>query len=98
MEPVAPRMETRLAILKLHTDDDRQSCRHRYREQAVDTVHQPAMTRQQTTRVLYACAALEPAFEQIPALRSEEQTSELQSLMRITYVVFCLKKKKNSNR
>src|SRR3546814_5547495 len=29
-----------------------------------------------------------------PALRSEEHTSELQSLMRISYAVFCLKKKK----
>src|SRR3546814_4558198 len=31
-------------------------------------------------------------------LRSEEHTSELQSLMRISYAVFCLKKKKNSTR
>src|SRR3546814_9316477 len=29
------------------------------------------------------------------AHRSEEHTSELQSLMRISYAVFCLKKKKN---
>src|SRR3546814_1982794 len=29
-----------------------------------------------------------------PTLRSEEHTSELQSLMRISYAVFCLKKKK----
>src|SRR3546814_563395 len=29
--------------------------------------------------------------------RSEEHTSELQSLMRISYAVFCLKKKKNYN-
>src|SRR3546814_1651971 len=29
------------------------------------------------------------------AQRSEEHTSELQSLMRISYAVFCLKKKKN---
>src|SRR3546814_10005377 len=29
--------------------------------------------------------------------RSEEHTSELQSLMRISYAVFCLKKKRNSN-
>src|SRR3546814_12559904 len=29
-----------------------------------------------------------------PASRSEEHTSELQSLMRISYAVFCLKKKK----
>src|SRR3546814_2579161 len=28
-----------------------------------------------------------------PPLRSEEHTSELQSLMRISYAVFCLKKK-----
>src|SRR3546814_2464009 len=32
-----------------------------------------------------------------PALRSEEHTSELQSLMRISYAVFCLKKKKTEN-
>src|SRR3546814_2936156 len=29
-------------------------------------------------------------------VRSEEHTSELQSLMRISYAVFCLKKKKNN--
>src|SRR3546814_10631120 len=29
--------------------------------------------------------------------RSEEHTSELQSLMRISYAVFCLKKKKRTN-
>src|SRR3546814_1000221 len=29
--------------------------------------------------------------------RSEEHTSELQSLMRISYAVFCLKKKKTTN-
>src|SRR3546814_7356464 len=29
-----------------------------------------------------------------PTFRSEEHTSELQSLMRISYAVFCLKKKK----
>src|SRR3546814_4573431 len=30
-------------------------------------------------------------------IRSEEHTSELQSLMRSSYAVFCLKKKKNNN-
>src|SRR3546814_7422328 len=37
-----------------------------------------------------------PLFVQYPAVyffRSEEHTSELQSLMRISYAVFCLKKK-----
>src|SRR3546814_7061276 len=33
--------------------------------------------------------------ERSAAARSEEHTSELQSLMRISYAVFCLKKKKN---
>src|SRR3546814_3087535 len=31
------------------------------------------------------------------AVRSEEHTSELQSLMRISYAVFCLNKKNNNN-
>src|SRR3546814_1857777 len=34
----------------------------------------------------------------IRAIRSEEHTSELQSLMRISYAVFCLKKKKYKSR
>src|SRR3546814_3361538 len=33
----------------------------------------------------------------VAAWRSEEHTSELQSLMRISYAVFCLKKKKNKH-
>src|SRR3546814_3623122 len=35
------------------------------------------------------------AYIQDDELRSEEHTSELQSLMRISYAVFCLKKKKH---
>src|SRR3546814_2161231 len=34
-------------------------------------------------------------FDPFFSTRSEEHTSELQSLMRISYAVFCLKKKKN---
>src|SRR3546814_2261955 len=34
------------------------------------------------------------AWMEIYGIRSEEHTSELQSLMRISYAVFCLKKKK----
>src|SRR3546814_10490029 len=33
--------------------------------------------------------------QQLQRVRSEEHTSELQSLMRISYAVFCLKKKNN---
>src|SRR3546814_1920692 len=34
----------------------------------------------------------------VPNQRSEEHTSELQSLMRISYAVFCLKNKKTHNK
>src|SRR3546814_12929353 len=37
-----------------------------------------------------------PATVHFSGTRSEEHTSELQSLMRISYAVFCLKKKKNN--
>src|SRR3546814_12857002 len=38
----------------------------------------------------------EAAGEARPQSRSEEHTSELQSLMRISYAVFCLKKKRKN--
>src|SRR3546814_7627425 len=56
------------------------------------------------------CAGLRPCYETEMnvrrrrvwsirrAQRSEEHTSELQSLMRISYAVFCLKKKKNKQK
>src|SRR3546814_8911936 len=39
-----------------------------------------------------------PDYEPTLERRSEEHTSELQSLMRISYAVFCLKKNKNIKR
>src|SRR3546814_5603955 len=39
-------------------------------------------------------AATEASSSAVSTPRSEEHTSELQSLMRISYAVFCLKKKK----
>src|SRR3546814_7150160 len=45
------------------------------------------------TLILAVCASLIG----FPLGRSEEHTSELQSLMRISYAVFCLKKKKIHN-
>src|SRR3546814_9629832 len=41
---------------------------------------------------------LDPEAYQRSSPRSEEHTSELQSLMRISYAVFCLKKKKTTQR
>src|SRR3546814_1855556 len=39
------------------------------------------------------CRPVQPLQRLFPVARSEEQKSELQSLMRISYAVFCLKKK-----
>src|SRR3546814_1882926 len=38
-----------------------------------------------------------PKLKKPVAMRSEEHTSELQSLLRISYAVFCLKKKRQQN-
>src|SRR3546814_4905586 len=40
-------------------------------------------------------SGLEKTLRSVFPIRSEEHTSELQSLMRISYAVFCLNKKKN---
>src|SRR3546814_3681935 len=52
-------------------------------------------------RELFTRYAMSQALRELDggaaAVRSEEHTSELQSLMRISYAVFCLKKKKNKN-
>src|SRR3546814_7515165 len=42
--------------------------------------------------------ALADIYESIDELRSEEHTSELQSLMRISSAVFCFKKKKKKTK
>src|SRR3546814_2033570 len=42
----------------------------------------------------FAALDLEQQRDVLDLFRSEEHTSELQSLMRISYAVFCLKKKK----
>src|SRR3546814_3351336 len=43
---------------------------------------------------LWMRSSVAPFFPRFQRERSEEHTSELQSLMRISYAVFCLKKKK----
>src|SRR3546814_5259692 len=51
--------------------------------------HVTAVATQALTRAFYGAQNM---------YRSEEHTSELQSLMRISYAVFCLKKKNNTIR
>src|SRR3546814_6823861 len=55
-----------------------------------------AVERQDDGHAPGALLRLEAAVEGQLADRSEEHTSELQSLMRISYAVFCLKKKKKN--
>src|SRR3546814_9953674 len=45
------------------------------------------------TTLTYDSVITVPFQKLLPGYRSEEHTSELQSLMRISYAVFCLKKK-----
>src|SRR3546814_1834118 len=52
--------------------------------------HPPRFSCRYNTRERHTIAA----YIVRPPFRSEEHTSELQSLMRISYAVFCLKKKK----
>src|SRR3546814_5474619 len=47
------------------------------------------------TPVHYSATPAAEAYFKTPIIRSEEHTSELQSLMRISYAVFCLKKTKH---
>src|SRR3546814_2588646 len=61
--------------------------------------HRSLMHEQRAGRAAGRAAARGAGPTGAPSLRSlersEEHTSELQSLMRISYAVFCLKKKKN---
>src|SRR3546814_1902610 len=57
---------------------------------------QDVMLGKQDKYVYWGAGVTVPRYRSPPILRSEEHTSELQSLMRISYAVFCWKKKKTS--
>src|SRR3546814_3612659 len=69
--------------------------------QALELGHLDLMGDQRSMEAPPPAEALEQTvsaiWSDLFALRSEEHTSELQSLMRISYAVFCLKKKKHKN-
>src|SRR3546814_8698324 len=56
--------------------------------------HPQVASRGESTDLAQAIVRLAGPADSKAQLRSEEHTSELQSLMRISYAVFCLKKKK----
>src|SRR3546814_2964677 len=58
----------------------------------------PVRTRHHIAVRQYAIGRIIPIESGVRARRSEEHTSELQSLMRISYAVFCLKKKNKTLR
>src|SRR3546814_10182032 len=69
-------------------------------QQGIDYLQRAAAQGDDTARARLGTAYLFGA-DGVPAqpqqgVRSEEHTSELQSLMRISYAVFCLKKKKHT--
>src|SRR3546814_2639444 len=55
----------------------------------------PLVQRQRREVMVHPERFERPTLRFVVLWRSEEHTSELQSLMRISYAVFCLKKKKN---
>src|SRR3546814_10589836 len=64
--------------------------------QTADLIVRSALHRQESRGLHYTLdypETLPDAVDTVLVPRSEEHTSELQSLMRISYAVFCLKKK-----
>src|SRR3546814_10076903 len=74
---------------------------HRCHIQVADIPDQQAVGRIGVDDLVRAAAeqiAFVGVLRSMLGQRSEEHTSELQSLMRISYAVFCLKKKKNTQK
>src|SRR3546814_9038058 len=68
--------------------------RKRMSRQWLDALHKAGGPRWRTWYIYFGVV---PPSDFLEVLRSEEHTSELQSLMRISYAVFCLKKKTHTN-
>src|SRR3546814_4583501 len=95
-----PPRSTRTVTLFPYTTLFRSALGDNIQRQHGDLLRQQAILEQQAQDRTSLGSDLEQALERYRALkspqRSEEHTSELQSLMRISYAVFCLKTKKSA--
>src|SRR3546814_2319798 len=79
--------------------DDRAQWNNNYLSGSADWVNFETTVSTSSGQIALAPGYLQRKWTKDGRNRSEEHTSELQSLMRISYAVFCLKKKKkNTNR
>src|SRR3546814_6465624 len=90
-----PPISTRTDTLFPYTTLFRASILAEYDTVAVEIERNSAYNRM-LVALFFSVNPIGPALESIRSLRSEEHTSELQSLMRISYAVFCLKNKRHS--
>src|SRR3546814_9515755 len=74
-----------------HVGDVTPTCGFRRSRKDSDALPLPLSDKERSRAARYARALIRPPGTS----RSEEHKSELQSLMRISYAVFCMKKKKN---
>src|SRR3546814_2419346 len=93
--PRSTRTDTLFPYTTLFRSAEQCSCQQKIKGE----LHQafPISSRTSVKRPVIAAAAAiagDTRCVRAPGPRSEEHTSELQSLMRISYAVFCLKKKK----
>src|SRR3546814_10862560 len=97
-------MQNTLTICNVSTSAMVRECKLNYITRAgveIGVASTKAFTTQLTALCLLTLALAQTkgclSDEREAELRSEEHTSELQSLMRISYAVFCLKKKKQEH-
>src|SRR3546814_6359810 len=88
----APTLAEASALLRFHEGDPMWSVAGPYRTEVVRELGF-GLPCHEAIRAIVDIGS--PVLEVAAGSRSEEHTSELQSLMRISYAVFCLKKKKH---
>src|SRR3546814_10042210 len=90
--PRSTRTDTLFPYTTLFRSHGQHACRPTIT--AIGDVMWGMANRQHATQEAAMQDRLDPTMTMQALARSEEHTSELQSLMRISYAVFCLKKKK----